>query len=680
MKFSWISLNYFLNLDNIQINQLEELLTIKGFEIDKIDKNKYFNDYILDITITANRQDTLSVIGLAIEIGQILNQKISKKYQILQYNSTHYNNFLKKSELKYLSNIKLNKLINIKNNKSPLWLINYLQIYEIKTDNLINDIKEYIKIKWGHTIHFFNISNIDNINYNQINIQNNHLYENIQYNNNILIEFSHEATHINNNLVYKHYSPSIVACSYIYSNNYNTKAKNINNTIDDMKGYDEALKLISTFGKASISKSYSYMNHANQRQHKLKISKQLIQHTLGTTSKTNSKYLKQKTIYNILNQLNLKPKYNYYNKSFTVIIKKHRINDLSRPIDIIEEIGRTYGYQNFIDEIPCIHKKGLLSKQYKITKEIREYFRNIGIHEVINSSLDKAESNKLKDKNFSNIIDIYNPLLEDQSRLRNNLIDSLIQNKIYNYKQKNDNTELFEIGKVFIQNIKTNIKQEEIHLAGCLGNTNFIKKSWATKTSQLNWFHAKGTIEEFFEKLQIDITWHPINTVKTEELTNLSLKNFNIHSTICLRHVLNNKVVGIMGQLDPALYKEIPKNENIYIFEFNLQQLINNYNKKSHLSYIFSHYSRYPSVIRDISIKIPKNYPIPEIIKFIYKLNLELMHKVEVFNQYKDINNINKKCIGIRIIYNDKNRTLNQHDLQSIDKGVEMIVHYYESR
>ena len=55
MKFSWLSLNYFLHLNDIKINQLAEILTIKGFEIDKIDYNKYLNDYILDIAITANR-------------------------------------------------------------------------------------------------------------------------------------------------------------------------------------------------------------------------------------------------------------------------------------------------------------------------------------------------------------------------------------------------------------------------------------------------------------------------------------------------------------------------------------------------------------------------------------------------------------------------------------------------
>ena len=670
MKFSWLSLNYFINLDHITINELTEILTIKGFEIDNIDNYKNINDYIFDIAITANRQDTLSVIGLAHELSYILNQNIKNQYPILQY-KPKYTNIINQKYIKYLSQLKINKIIELKNNLSPLWLINYLKIHNIASNNLILDIKQYIKIKWGHDIHFFCLKDIQN-SQNYIKIQKTNLYEIIQYNKNQLIKICENQTHVNQDLIYQEYSSSLIACSYIYSKRYVNKINNTYNTIDNMQGYYEALQLIATFGKACISKAYSYNHTETPTINHLNIHKNLIKYTLGPTNNNKSKYLGNNTIYHILEQLKLKPQYNYYDKNFKITIPRYRLNDLSRKIDIIEEIGRIYGYQNFTSKLPYINKKGYLSKQYQTIKYFRQYFRDLGIHEMINSSLHKY-------KTFPSIINIHNPILNDQSSLRQNLLDDIINNKIYNYKQKNNNIEVFEIGKVFTQNIQKNIHEEHIHLAGILSNTNFTKISWTTKPSELNWFHAKGILEQFFEKVQIAINWHTIDQMNTIELQSLSLSNFDIKNTIYIRNAIDKQIIGVLGLINPEISEKNGLYETINIFEFNINKLINSYNKKSHLRYIFQKYSTYPSVIRDISIKINKNISINTVKQFIYNLNKEFIQNVEVFNQYKDIQNINQKCIGIRITYNAINKTLNQQDLQIIEQNINFILKTYQS-
>ena len=218
MKFSWLSLNYFINLDNITINTLTELLTIKGFEIDNITKYTNIHDYIFDIAITTNRQDTLSMIGLATELSYILNQNMQNQYQILQY-QIHNNNIIYQSHIKYISEIRINKIINLQNNLSPLWLRNYLNIHDIQSNNLIIDIQQYIKIKWGHEIHFFHIKDIkcSNKKYknNYIHITHENCYEAIKYKNNTLIQIFENDTKINNEIINNNNLSSIVACSYI---------------------------------------------------------------------------------------------------------------------------------------------------------------------------------------------------------------------------------------------------------------------------------------------------------------------------------------------------------------------------------------------------------------------------------------------------------------------------------
>lgn len=675
MKFSWTNLGYFLQLNDIHINKLLDTLTIKGFEIDDIHYNSITKDHIFDIAITANRQDVCSILGFAYELSYILDCKIINTNRIQQYKILKSNLFQTR-QIKYFSTIRINKIINIKNHISPEWLINYLKIHDIPSKHLILDIQQYIKIKWGHDLHIFDMTKI--FNYNQSNIVNNIIinqklnYEEIQYNNSTLINVSNSSTNINNKLKYNNVSNQIIILSYIYSDYYNNNIKNSYNTIDNMQGYDEAIHLIATFSKAYISKSYNYNNTIKKQHFRLSIKKNTIKYTLGPIYKTKSKYLTRETISNILNQLKLKPQYHYYNKKFTVTVPTYRLNDLYRTSDIIEEIGRIYGYHNFIDKLPHINRIGKSSNRYKAIKYIRQYFRDIGMHEVINSSLYKNTHNQ------DNIVSIHNPLLEDQSSLRDNLINHIIQNKVYNYKQKNHNTEFFEIGKIF-QN-KINIRREEIHIAGIMGNNNFIKQSWNHKPSSLNWFHAKGILEQFFEKIHIRTTWYEINNLNKSQITAFSIKHFDMQNTAYIINNINNEIIGLVGQINKKMYKSINNDELLTIFEFNLNQLINNNNKNSHLSYIFSKYSMYPSVIRDISIKINKNYNINKIKQFIYEINKELIQKVEVFNQYQDIIDISKKCIGIRITYNSNNKTLDQYDLQLIEQNIETIMRTYNSK
>lgn len=678
MKFSWISLNYFINLNSITINKLSELLAIKGFEIDNIYYDIIYKDYILDIEITANRQDAISIIGLATELGSILNKKIINTNHILNYQISK-NNLINEQKLEYLSNIKINKIVNIKNNSSPLWLKNYLKIHEIDSKNLIIDIQKYIQIKWNHNINFFTIDNPETFHelrlINRIVVNKNIQHEEIKYNTHILIQVSKRNTVINDKLKYKNQSSSIISCSYIYHEIYSTEIKNTYNTRDNMQGYYEALQLIATFGKGYISKSYSYHN-SEKNQNILNINKNFIQKTLGPINQKKSKYLPVTNILEILRQLNLKPRYNYYEKNFEIRIPQYRYNDLYRKIDITEEVGRIYGYENFIDDINYTDKTGNLSKQYEIIKNIRQYFRDIGLHEAINSSLNKSQVYKLKQNQTISKINIYNPLLDEQSKLRDNLIENLIKNKIHNYKQKNNNIEIFEIGKIFKHSIETNTKEETIHIAGILANKNFIKQSWDRKNTDLNWFHAKGILEQFFEKIQLNITSNHINTLNAQELKDLSLQNFDIKNTICIRETINNRLIGLMGPINKNIYQEFSQYQYINIFEFNINEIIKHLSKKIHLSYIFSDYSIYPSVVRDLSLKIQKNINIINVKEFIYNLNTNFIQKVEIFNQYID-RETNKKCIGIRIIYNGNTKTLDKKDLQLIDKDIAKIYKTY---
>lgn len=672
MKFSWQSLNNFINLTHISVDKLALLLNAKGFEIDSIDENTNLKDYILDISITANRRDTLSIVGLAQEIKSILNTKFIKYNKVSQYNTTH-NTIRRIPQLKYLSHIRINKILNLKNFTSPSWLNNYLNQNDIQSTNLLIDITEYIKIKWGHEIHLFPCHLTSKWQDNNFQIIQDADNEYIKHNNNLLLTISSKSIKIHRPVTNDNQVLNIIICSYNYQTHNILADRNIYNQTYFDNAYNEALKLIATFGYGTISKSYVNTHHNIRQKHEIIINKSTIQNTLGPTNNSGFKYLKFKEITTILEQLELKPRYDYYTKNFHVNIPRNRSHDLKRQVDIIEEIGRIYGYEQFIDRIPQFNKNSNFTTQYKIIKQIRQYFRNIGLFEVINTSLQKSygPNNLTKYQD----IKLCNPILDEQSTLRNSLINHIIQNKIYNYKQKNSNIEIFEIGTIFNQKTDSRDICETIHISGLLGNNHFIRKSWTEKSTELTWFHAKGILEKLFEQLQIRVKWEQYNT----STSNIITENYHLDNTTLIRNYDNNEIIGILGEINKTFYKELSDYKIINIFEIQLDALINALKPKSHLSYTFSHYSVYPSVIRDISIKISNDLTFTEIRDMIYSTNKKLIHKVELFNEYKDTNKQKYRFIGIRITYNSIYRTLNNYDLQQIDKDISYILTKYNT-
>ena len=145
MNISWQWLGELLDLSNITPEQLYNKLTLAGFELESIQQNEE-KDTILEISTTTNRSDTTSIIGITREISSILQCKI----KINQGNNLPFFKQAIQSnnewEEEYITSII--KKIHIK--ESPEWLKQRLAIYNIASINNINDIINFIAIKWNY--------------------------------------------------------------------------------------------------------------------------------------------------------------------------------------------------------------------------------------------------------------------------------------------------------------------------------------------------------------------------------------------------------------------------------------------------------------------------------------------------------------------------------------------------
>lgn len=705
MKISWKWLNEIIDISNISLDKITKKLILAGFEIERIEEKPDIQDKIIDISITANRSDTSSIIGLAREINTLFNLKnlyTNKNYYINYKNRSKQivqkDNYISAIKTNAILNCRLNTIINLSNGSSPIWLINYLKAYDIKSNNIIQDIQEYIKIKWGQDIEIFDLDKVNSITasgpiidielikqaskwmdiINTQHMSNDISIELLKYTNKTLSIIGIQS---NPEFQCDDNTSAIIVVGTTCKKQYLDKImQNINyktektqrhlkyTSIDDLiQGYNETIQLILHLTKGKIRQQYTIdKNQSSKKEKTICVNRKQIVNILGPVQNYDEQICQSK-ILEILQQLNFKPE--LVNNYFQVTIPQYRQEDIQRSADVIEEIGRVYGFDNFIDMLPTFTNKGKISKHIRYIDKMRHILSCFGLHELINYSFSTQE------RINNSTIQLYNSLLDDQSQLKNNLIEDLILTKQYNIQKKNLFTEFFEIGKVFNKEYQSKKEYkyiESLNLAGILGNDNFYKGSWEDKSHNLSWFHAKGLLENFFEQIEIKVNWvKPCSNLKFNKCWDSICHPYRL-SMLCNQDT--QEPIGIFGELNTRCNRNINSSHRTYVFELNLYKLIQAKKNTEHLSYIYQPYSSYPSVTRDISIKVNRNSTAKAIQTDILNLNNPLIKSVNILSEYKSHNSNFYRNIGLRIKYQSNLKTLNNIEIDNIHNEINQLV------
>nr|YP_009392148.1 Phenylalanine-tRNA ligase beta subunit [Periphykon beckeri]ARW60496.1 Phenylalanine-tRNA ligase beta subunit [Periphykon beckeri] len=649
MKFSWKLINNFTNLSKIKLKDFEKDLALSGLEVDNIKNTDKCKDKIIQLSITTNREEIRSSFSLAREISTIFNIPITIiPIQLKYHDSTeYYSQKLTNTEYTHIAYIRIVKFKIVYRKILPKWLLNNLSINEIKKNDILDSIQEYIKIKWGQTFH---VTNTIEIAKNNNIIQG---YKEIKLFNTKTIQLINKSSN-------ESYSKSKMLIFTTVTQKANQKLQN-NEFFENM--FIDSIKLITTIFGCRIEK-YS---HAHQRIiHKtqtIEIEKKNINQCLGYTKGKKLRFIEVKTIKKILKQLKLQPTYYKKNKIFKITTPTYRKNDLTRGIDIIEEIGRIYKFHYFFNRIKESKIKGNRSKKFIKVKQIRRTLNQLGFHEVINCCITENI------KNDSTTAKIYNPIINTQKELRKNITENLINNYRQNIKHSTNQIEIFEIGKVF-SNSNQKQHNEKTHLSGLIYNKKYARSDWSNKPSEITLFHFKNIIETFLETINSTAILKKIVNNNENKDTNYPEHLLKKNKKIGIYNKKNKVMIGIIGEINNKIIKN---NEIIYIFEANLSKLIETTKLTYHLRYVAKQYSHYPSVTRDISIKVKKYTDIQKIKQLIIKNQNKFLESIDVFNEYININDRAKneiRYVGLRITYRSHTKTLNSQDIMEIDKNL----------
>jgi len=329
----------------------------------------------------------------------------------------------------------------------------------------------------------------------------------------------------------------------------------------------------------------------------------------------------------------------------------YRYRDLEREIDLIEEIARLYGYDNFSDTLPDKSEAGYLPLEYELMRKLRAYFRAEGLTELVHYSLVKPGDNRQ--------IVLTNPLFTEYSALRTDLISGLIDALQYNIEQGNGALNGFEIGRVFWQE-EEGLQEEEV-LAGIIsGNPTVGKWSKSGQQQPFTWFEAKGILESVFQQTKLSVEFQPEN------------RDPRLHPGRTASLWVQGYRLGTFGQIHPQLRRQKGLPDEVYIFQLSLDALLDSWSSQEALIIPkFQPYSTYPPSDRDIAFFAPEKLTVAEIEKVIHKAGKGLLDSVDLFDQYRGENvPPGQRSLAFRLVYRSSDRTLTDSEVEPIHNQV----------
>ncbi len=610
-----------------------------------------FGEEILELDITPNRGDLLSVRGLARELSALLNlEKKEKKYPNFKATGEIEISLEDKDCKRYRGAV----IKGIKPRRSPLWLRVRLWQSGFKTINSIVDVTNYILIEEGQPLHAFDLDTLCG----GITVRKARKGE-------VIRTLEGEEKELNEEILIIADEEKPIAIAGIVGGLHTAVNKNTRNILLEA-AYFEPLRIRKGSRILSIKTESSYRFERNTDIERLKEAQnkaiQLLLETSGgkleSLKDVYPEPFKPKTVFlsagkfsrytgedyneeeieNILSRLEIP--YELKKCGVEVFIPSHRSFDMSRDVDLIEEIVRVKGYDSFPSIALNLPVKTTFWRDELL--EIKKFLRDQGFQEIITISYEDAELYTKFNLDFPSV-EILNPLQPSQRFMRASLIPSLIKTALYNNNHYNYDIAIFEVGHVF------NKEKEEVR-AGILlqgFKPGFPLQEW-------NLYDLSRVIQGIADLYR-----------KRFHLESINIEFLHPHAQAAV--FLGKESIGFIGKLHPTLKEDLNLRKDVLLAEIKLDPLF------VEEKLFYKTFSRFPPVIRDLALLMDKNVSVSKLLNEIQFQLGDKVEKVMVFDLYTGSKvGEGKKSVGVRIILRSKKGSLSAEEVNTL---METLIH-----
>ena len=328
--------------------------------------------------------------------------------------------------------------------------------------------------------------------------------------------------------------------------------------------------------------------------------------------------------------------------------------DLERPIDLIEELAKHYGFNNFESTLPIGNNLNSTGDYWDKRIYLSEKLSSTNFYEIQTLSFTDSLSNELFTPEKKSV-SVINPIDQTQENLRTNLLTSLINTYKFNFEINGKSHRYYEINNIYddSKHKKFKIIPNQEYSLGLLMPENETVEDRKGKTKSNNINTLANAIKNLFP---------------SSELEHLTRPGFHKNYSYLIK--LDNKILGFMGKLSYKIQSELELHDSLYIAQINTE----NFNFDQLKAFTYKPLSAYPFIKFDLSFSVPNDFQASDLINCIESILDENENNISIFDNFT---NEKTRNLGIRIVTRSYEKTFTETESTEI---LEMIVKEAESK
>ena len=612
-----------------------------------------FDDTVIELALTPNRGDLLSMMGVAYDVSAILDFPV-RFPSVSVKESTTKNPVTIKIDTDGCFGYAARVLEGIQIHPSPAWLKARLIAAGIRPINNVVDITNYIMLETGQPLHAFDL---DKFGSNTVLVRQAKAGEKVMALDEIERTLTTDDVVITNGSIVTAiggvkggldtgidsttkrvllesatFAPTKIRKTAQRLDLRSEASSRFEKGVDPARtlvALDRAAMMLQELASASVHQGVAKAGVFESKPVVIEMSLKAIQTSFGMA-------IEPASIKEILRRLQFE--FTVTNDVFNVSVPSRRL-DVKSTQDLVEELARLYGPNNIPSSLPIVGTKGGLRPLQRVRRALRRQLSSLGFHETVTYSLVAEEVVDLGWTSLDTPIRVQSPMSETKAVLRQSVVPSLLDVVKYHHARQMDEVRLFELSHIH------NAANEEV-LAGAISGQGYHAR-WNNKDN-VSFYDVSGIVKQVFDLLGVDVRF---------ERRDVPALYHPGQSAAC---IVNGQVVGYVGSVHPKWQKKVDLKET-FVFELRWSTLIN------HSVDIVKAVPKFPAVVRELTFVVANDVLAQDVMDAAKSASTSYLKDVHVFDLYQT----SETAMTLSFVFQDDTKTLSSDAVQA---DVELII------
>lgn len=597
------------------------------------------NDYILELDLTPNRGDALSLTGVARDVAAILKKELKMPVPRFAEGSEKAEDLAQidivDADLcrRYVARV----IKGIKIGPSPMWLQNRLRAAGIRPISNIVDVSNYVMLELGQPLHAFDYDALTN---HHIIVRRAKDQEKI-----VSLDQAERTLHPDMLVITDEGGPVAVAgvmggldsevtgatvnvlieSAYFHPINIRRTSKALGLRSESsarfekgidingcLRAADRAVELIQQLAGGTIAAGAIDNFPASITEKTIQLRVQRVKWVLGVE-------VPREEIVDLMERL----EFRVQNQGDDLLVTVPTFRpDITREIDLIEEVARLYGFNQVPETLPFgASTQGRRSAEQQLTWDAKKIMTACGFYEVITYSFVHPRvfdlMNLPQDSRFRNVVKLQNPLSEEQSVMRTVLVPGLLEMLQRNQNRRVQNGAIFEVGRVFYP-VEGQRLPEEVPVLAAVANGS-TPKTWNQPARPMDFFFIKGVAEQLLDLLGLvgaEFSRH---------------QDPSFHPGRCAKIEVDGELLGVLGELHPSVIDNYDLSGRVVAIKIDLKVLARGRRPVKQ----YQGLPKFPVVERDLAVLVKQAAAATEMVNIIEMAGGNLLRRVDIFDVYQ---------------------------------------------